>query len=99
MGFLNFYQKYISPLSPPSCRYYPTCSEYGQWQFKHNNFFVAFLKTTLRILRCNKLFAGGIDYPVVPCPKKYSYSKTPIKVKYWFVPDTKGKCKVLKVFE
>ena len=26
---IRFYQKHISPLSPPKCRYYPTCSAYA----------------------------------------------------------------------
>ena len=29
IGFIKIYQKYISPLTPPSCRFYPTCSHYG----------------------------------------------------------------------
>jgi putative membrane protein insertion efficiency factor len=28
MGLIRFYQRFISPALPPSCRYYPTCSEY-----------------------------------------------------------------------
>ena len=29
IGFIKLYQKVISPLTPPSCRFYPTCSHYG----------------------------------------------------------------------
>ena len=29
IGIIRIYQKFISPLSPPSCRFYPTCSHYG----------------------------------------------------------------------
>ena len=29
IGFIKIYQKVISPLTPPSCRFYPTCSHYG----------------------------------------------------------------------
>ncbi|WP_144501381.1 membrane protein insertion efficiency factor YidD, partial [Bacillus nitratireducens] len=29
IGIIRFYQKCISPLTPPSCRFYPTCSNYG----------------------------------------------------------------------
>ena len=29
LGLIRFYQRAISPLLPPACRYYPTCSAYG----------------------------------------------------------------------
>ena len=96
--FLNFYQKYISFLKVGgSCRYYPTCSEYSKWQFETNNIFVAFFSSTLRILRCNQLFEGGIDYPIIDCKKLQkikNYKK--IDVKYWIVPKNKRKCFVIK---
>ncbi|PAV46607.1 membrane protein insertion efficiency factor YidD, partial [Pseudomonas sp. HAR-UPW-AIA-41] len=28
MSLIRFYQKFISPLKPPTCRFYPTCSHY-----------------------------------------------------------------------
>ena len=69
---LNGYQ-YISRMLPASCRYYPSCSEYAKWQFEFNTPLRAFSATSLRILRCNQLFEGGIDYPLVNyMPKKVS---------------------------
>jgi len=47
------------------------------------------VNSTLRILRCNQLFDGGIDYPIVEykIPKLLSLCNGfDIKVKYWFVP-------------
>ena len=35
------------------------------WQFEKNNFFKAFYFTTIRILKCNQLFEGGFDYPII----------------------------------
>ena len=60
---IKFYQKYISPLKKPSCKYYPTCSQYAILAYKKYNFFKATLKTIWRILRCNPFSKGGIDYP------------------------------------
>ena len=57
--------QYISRMLPASCRYYPTCSEYAKWQFEFNRPDRALVASTLRILRCNQLFPGGIDYPRV----------------------------------
>ena len=62
---LHFYQRFLSPLKPQTCRYYPSCSEYALWQFQKNRLIFAFYFTLLRILRCNPLFKGGFDYPKV----------------------------------
>ncbi len=85
--------QYISKMLPANCRYYPTCSEYAKWQFEFNAPHKALAASTLRILRCNQLFDGGIDYPVVTFipPKRSASLKLndfcgKMKVIYWFVP-------------
>jgi len=85
--------QYISKMLPANCRYYPTCSEYAKWQFEFNAPHKALAASTLRILRCNQLFDGGIDYPVVTFkpPKTDFICKIndfcgKMKVNYWFVP-------------
>jgi len=65
---IKWYQAY-SRLRPPSCRYYPTCSEYARWLFLFDNPISASLKSTKRIATCNQLFIGGIDYPKVKYKK------------------------------
>jgi len=89
---LKGYQ-YISKMLPANCRYYPTCSEYAKWQFEFNVPHKAFAASALRILRCNQLFDGGIDYPVIRYtpPKQSNLCKIndfcgKMKVIYWFVP-------------
>ena len=71
-----------------------------------NNPFVAIINSTLRVLRCNQLFRGGIDYPIVKIDfKKPSFthlSKMCQEVKdvsYWFVPIDKDKYYVIKKFK
>ncbi|MGC8653647.1 MAG: membrane protein insertion efficiency factor YidD [Candidatus Kryptoniota bacterium] len=59
------YQQAISPLFPPSCRFYPTCSNYTIEAFQTYGFFRGFLMSVWRILRCNPLSKGGYD-PVTP---------------------------------
>ena len=84
-----FYQKYLSKLTGQSCRYYPTCSHYALIVLKKDNLLFATFKIIKRILRCNQLFAGGIEYPIVNrnftnvCYKQ-------IDVKYWYIPAAKG---------
>jgi len=79
--------QYISSMLPASCRYYPTCSEYAKWSFETSSVHTSLLNSTLRILRCNQLFNGGIDYPVIKykVPKILSSFKD-IKIKYWIIP-------------
>jgi len=97
---LNAYQ-YLSRLLPPSCRYYPSCSEYAKWQFELNRADKALAQTTLRILRCNQLFEGGIDYPIIryKSPRVLCLAKSIKKIKYWFVPKEKGLFYVIKDYE
>ena len=93
---LKFYQRYISPLSPPSCRYYPTCSEYAVWQVENNSIFKAIYFTISRVLKCNQLFDGGIDYPLVKLKKLQNVNFEKIKIKYWYIPTENGKYFVVK---
>ncbi len=58
---IRLYQKYISPLSPPRCKFYPTCSNYAIEAYKKYNFLKATLLTLMRILRCNRFSKGGYD--------------------------------------
>lgn len=55
------YQKVISPLFPPSCRYYPTCSHYTVQAVEKHGAFKGALMGTSRILRCNPFVRGGVD--------------------------------------
>lgn len=93
VAFVRFYQKFISPITVGSCRYYPSCSEYAIWQFETNGFFRALISSILRILRCNKLFIGGIEYPKVHFtpPKITPRTYKPVfKAKYFFIPQKGG---------
>ena len=63
---VRFYQKFISPLKPPCCRFRPTCSAYAIEAFKEWGFIIGFALTAWRILRCNPFSKGGYD----PVPKR-----------------------------
>ncbi|MBP3591814.1 MAG: membrane protein insertion efficiency factor YidD [Clostridia bacterium] len=63
---IGLYRKYISPLKPPCCRFTPTCSAYAIEAFRKRGFFVGFILTVWRILRCNPFSKGGYD----PVPEK-----------------------------
>ncbi len=66
IGIIRFYQKFISPLTPPACRFYPTCSEYGLEAVKRFGFFKGGYLAIARILKCQPFHSGGFD----PVPEK-----------------------------
>jgi uncharacterized protein len=55
------YQIAISPLLPPSCRFYPSCSAYGLESMRTHGALKGTALTIARLLRCNPWNAGGID--------------------------------------
>jgi len=58
---IGLYQKLVSPLLPPACRFYPTCSEYSIQAFREFGFFKGLFLSVFRILRCNPFSKGGYD--------------------------------------
>ncbi len=85
---INFYRKFLSVFSYGSCRFHPTCSAYAIDQLSQNRLDKALVLSCFRILRCNQLFKGGFDYPIVH--KKFDHIKYgKITVKYWLIKTDK----------
>lgn len=61
---LKTYKLLISPILPPSCRFYPTCSNYALDAFTKYGFFKGLWLTVKRLARCHPFNPGGYD-PVV----------------------------------
>jgi putative membrane protein insertion efficiency factor len=55
------YQKFISPLLPRTCRFYPTCSAYFIQALEKYGFFKGSYLGIRRILRCHPFNPGGYD--------------------------------------
>jgi putative membrane protein insertion efficiency factor len=99
LKLLWLYQRFFTLIGFGSCRYYPTCSEYAKWQFENNSLFSAFYHSFIRILRCNQLFPGGIDYPEAT-RLKLKPSKPEIdSIKYWYVPKSNNRFFIIKNFK
>ncbi|MGB9823903.1 MAG: membrane protein insertion efficiency factor YidD [Candidatus Hydrothermia bacterium] len=58
---IRFYQRFISPLFPRTCRFYPTCSHYAIEAIRKKGPIKGLLLSGWRILRCNPLSKGGYD--------------------------------------
>lgn len=61
---IRFYQQFISPLTPPSCRFTPTCSQYAVEALKKHGPLKGLYLAIRRILRCHPW--GGHGYDPVP---------------------------------
>ena len=59
-----FYQRFVTPFTPPSCRFTPTCSEYARQALLKHGPVKGLLLAVWRILRCNPW--GGSGYDPVP---------------------------------
>ena len=55
------YQKLISPMLLPSCRFYPSCSTYARLALKKYGIMKGGILSLMRILRCHPLHPGGYD--------------------------------------
>lgn len=67
IALVRFYQTAISPLTPPSCRYTPTCSQYAAEALEGHGVFRGSWLTVRRLLRCHPWGGEGFD-PVPPEP-------------------------------
>ncbi|MGQ9918823.1 MAG: membrane protein insertion efficiency factor YidD [Bryobacteraceae bacterium] len=58
---IGAYQRWLSPLLPPSCRFHPTCSEYTRQAVLRYGAARGLWMGLKRIARCQPLCAGGLD--------------------------------------
>jgi uncharacterized protein len=69
LAIIRFYQIAISPLKPPTCRFYPTCSHYGVEAIQRFGALKGGWLTLKRISKCHPFHPGGLD----PVPEKDSH--------------------------
>lgn len=61
MAMVRFYRAAISPLRPPCCRFYPTCSQYALEALEKYGAPKGGYLSVRRVLRCNPFHKGGYD--------------------------------------
>jgi len=64
VGLIRGYQLLISPLFPPSCRYFPSCSEYARQAVTRHGPLAGGWLAVRRLARCHPW--GGLGYDPVP---------------------------------
>ena len=58
---IRLYQRYISFLFGPRCRYYPSCSEYAALALEKKGILKGVFLAARRLFRCSPFFPGGYD--------------------------------------
>lgn len=61
IGLIQFYQYAISPILGPSCRFYPSCSNYAKESIEAHGAIKGSFLAIKRVLRCHPGCEGGID--------------------------------------
>jgi putative membrane protein insertion efficiency factor len=64
IALIRGYQWVVSPLLPPACRFYPSCSEYAIQAIGYYGPLRGLAKAAWRLLRCHPLSRGGVDLPI-----------------------------------
>lgn len=77
LAVIKGYQWVISPLRPPTCRFYPSCSSYAYGAIQHHGVLRGMWLATKRLLRCHPWNDGGYDPvpPVSHCTVDHHHSK------------------------
>jgi uncharacterized protein len=60
---IRAYQRVVSPMLGPRCKYYPSCSEYAAQSIREFGVLRGVVLAGWRLLRCNPWSHGGVDHP------------------------------------
>jgi putative membrane protein insertion efficiency factor len=66
LKMIRFYQRGISPIKPPTCRFYPTCSHYGLEAIERFGALRGGWLLVKRLSKCHPFHPGGFD----PVPER-----------------------------
>ena len=61
LHLIRFYQRFVSPALPPTCRFYPSCSQYAYEAIAKYGIIKGTRLAAWRLLRCNPFGRGGYD--------------------------------------
>ncbi|HZZ64730.1 MAG TPA: membrane protein insertion efficiency factor YidD [Candidatus Baltobacteraceae bacterium] len=66
VAVLGAYKRFVSPLLPPACRFYPSCSEYAMGAIAKHGPLRGGILAARRLARCHPFNPGGFD----PVPER-----------------------------
>jgi len=62
VALVKGYRRFISPMLPPRCRFYPSCSAYALEALQLHGAVRGFWLTVRRLSKCHPFHAGGFDF-------------------------------------
>ncbi|MGB6521288.1 MAG: membrane protein insertion efficiency factor YidD [Candidatus Cybelea sp.] len=62
LGLIRGYQLLVSPLLPPACRFYPSCSHYALVAVREHGVLRGTWLAVRRLARCHPWNPGGVDF-------------------------------------
>jgi putative membrane protein insertion efficiency factor len=68
---IRAYQLVISPMRPPTCRYYPSCSAYAVTALERHGLARGTWLAVRRLLRCHPWTPGGVDHVPPAAPTRH----------------------------
>ncbi len=71
---IRAYQRYLSPMRPPTCKYYPSCSQYAVIAIQRHGLLRGSALAGWRLLRCNPWSRGGVD-DVPPARERHAHHR------------------------
>jgi uncharacterized protein len=70
IALIRAYQLIVSPMRPPTCRFYPSCSSYALTAIERFGLVRGSWLATRRLLRCHPWNPGGVDHVPAPPPRQ-----------------------------
>lgn len=70
VGAIVVYQRVISPMTPPTCRFYPSCSAYALTAIQRFGPFKGTWLAVKRLVRCHPWTPGGVDHVPQRAPSR-----------------------------
>ncbi|HEY3545117.1 MAG TPA: membrane protein insertion efficiency factor YidD [Propionicimonas sp.] len=71
---IRVYQRYVSPMRPATCKYYPSCSQYAVIAIQRHGLVRGSALAGWRLLRCNPWSRGGVD-DVPPARERHAHHR------------------------
>ena len=75
IGALRAYKRFLSPVLPPACRFWPTCSEYSIEAVEVHGVLRGGWLALRRIAKCHPFHRGGLD----PVPTSLTTGTDPMR--------------------
>ena len=77
LSWIRWYRETLSPIMPPNCRFFPSCSKYAIQAIEEFGPIKGGILTAWRLTRCNPLGGSGFDPPEWPPPNYFRKNYQP----------------------